>query len=313
MSEQTAYAREPVDLSIIIVNWNTCDLLAKCLDSIFQTVRASAYEIILVDNGSTDGSVDMVRARFPSVRLIENQQNVGFTQANNQALAASCGRCVLLLNSDTEAQPGALDAMVRFMDAHPAAGAAGAHLLNPDGSFQASHTEFPNLWREFLILSGLGRAFLCPSYPSHGPEVEKGPQPIDYTEGACLLVRREVVEQVGGLDEGFFMYAEEVDWCYRIKQAGWEVWYLPEVRIVHHGGGSSRKRKTRTEAELYRSRIRFFHKYYGAGQAVCLKALIYAFTFAKIIWHRPLRWLTGNRCGRTIVGLRELHTVLRGV
>jgi N-acetylglucosaminyl-diphospho-decaprenol L-rhamnosyltransferase len=313
MSEQTAYASKPVDLSIIIVNWNTCDLLAKCLDSIFQTVRTSAYEIIVVDNGSTDGSVDMAHARFPSVRLIENQQNVGFTQANNQALTASRGRYVLLLNSDTEAQPGALDAMVRFMDAHPAAGAAGAHLLNPDGSFQASYTGFPTLWREFLILSGLGRAFLRSNYPSYGPEVEKGPQRIDYPEGACLLVRREVVEQVGGLDEGFFMYAEEVDWCYRMKQAGWEVWYLPEVQIVHHGGGSSRRRKTRMEAELYRSRIRFFHKHYGAGQAVRLKALIYAFTFVKVIWHRPLRWLTRSRYGRAIVGLRELHTMLRGV
>jgi N-acetylglucosaminyl-diphospho-decaprenol L-rhamnosyltransferase len=313
MSEQTAYVKGPIDLSIIIVNWNTCNLLVKCLDSIFETVRASAYEIIVVDNSSTDDSVEMVHTRFPSVRLIANQQNVGFTQANNQALAASCGRYVLLLNSDTEVQPGALNAMVRFMDGHPAAGAAGAHLLNPDGSFQASHTDFPTLWREFLILSSLGRALLCPSYPSYGPEVEKGPQRADYIEGACLLVRRKAVEQVGGLDEGFFMYAEEVDWCYRMKQAGWEVWYLPKVRIIHHGGGSSRQRKTRMEAELYRSRIRFFRKHYGGGQAICLKALIYAFTFVKSIWYRPLRWLTRNRYGRTIVGLRELHTILRGV
>ena len=312
MSKQTAYLKGPIDLSIIIVNWNTCNLLAKCLDSIFQTVQISTYEIIVVDNNSTDGSADMVHTQFPAVRLIENQQNVGFTQANNQALAASCGRYVLLLNSDTEAQPGALDAMVRFMDAHPAAGAAGAHLLNSDGSFQASHTDFPTLWREFLILSSLGRALLRPSYPSYGPEVEKGLQQADYIEGACLLARREAVEQVGGLDEGFFMYAEEVDWCYRMKQAGWEVWYLPKVRVVHHGGGSSRQRKTRMEAELYRSRIRFFRKHYGEGQAMCLKALIYAFTFVKSVWHRPLRWLTRNRYGRTLVGLRELHTILRG-
>lgn len=313
MSEQIAYVKEPVDLSIVIVNWNTCDMLAKCLDSIFQTVRAFAYEIIVVDNSSTDGSVEMVRTQFPSVRLIENQQNVGFTQANNQALAASCGRYVLLLNSDTEVQPGALDAMVRFVDAHPAAGAAGAHLLNSDGSFQASHTDFPTLWRESLILSSLGRALLRPSYPSYGPEVEKGPQHVDYTEGACLLVRRQAVEQVGGLDEGFFMYAEEVDWCYRMKQAGWEVWYLPQVRIIHHGGGSSRQRKNRMEAELYRSRIRFFRKHHGGGQAMCLKVLIYAFTFVKSVWYRPLRWLTRNRYGRTIVGLRELYTMLRAV
>nr|TEU11950.1 MAG: glycosyltransferase family 2 protein [Anaerolineales bacterium] len=313
MSEQTAYAKEPIDLSIIIVNWNTRDLLAKCLDSIFQTVWTSAYEIIVVDNNSTDGSVNMVHTQYPTVRFIENQQNVGFTQANNQALAVSYGRYVLLLNSDTEVQPGALDALVCFMDAHSTAGAAGGHLLNPDGSFQASHTDFPTLWREFLILSSLGRALLRPSYPSYGPEVEKGPQRVDYIEGACLLVRREAVEQVGGLDEGFFMYAEEVDWCYRMKQAGWEVWYLPEVRVIHHGGGSSRQRENRMEAELYRSRIRFFRKHYGGGQAIYLKALVYAFTFVKSVWHRPLRWLTGSRCGRTVVGLRELNTMLRGV
>lgn len=313
MSEQISRVKEPIDLSIIIVNWNTCNLLAKCLDAIFQTVRASAYEIIVVDNNSTDGSVDMIHTQFPTVRLIENQQNVGFTQANNQALAASCGRYVLLLNSDTEVQPGALDAMVHFMDAHPAAGVAGAHLLNPDGSFQASHTDFPTLWREILTLSGLGRTLLRPSYPSYGPEVERGPRRVGYIEGACLLARRKVVDQVGGLDEGFFMYAEEVDWCYRMKQAGWEVWYLPEVRIVHHGGGSSRQRKTRMEAELYRSRVRFFRKHYGTGQAVCLKALVYAFTLVKVIWHQSLRWLTGNRYGRTVVGLRELHTMLQGV
>jgi len=128
-----------------------------------------------------------------------------------------------------------------------------------------------------------------------------------------MLVRREVIEQVGGLDEGFFMYAEEVDWCYRMKQTGWEVWYVPDARVVHYGGSSTRQRPGRMEAELYRSRIRFFRKHYGDAQAATLKALVYAFTLPKIIWHRSLRWLTRDRYGRRTPGLSELQTLLREV
>lgn len=299
-----------VDLSIVVVNWNTRELLAQCLQSLEDTVRESSFEVWVVDNGSSDGSVAMVQERFPWTHVIANAKNIGFVRANNQAIARCQGHYVLLLNSDTEVLPGALDEMVRFMDAHPSAGVAGARLLNPDGTFQASHSPFPTLWGEFLMLSGLGRRFVRPRYPSYGPEVEKGAQQVDYVEGACLLVRREAVDEVAGLDEYVFMYAEDVDWCYRFAQAGWEVWYLPQVTIVHYGGQSSKQSQGCMEAELYRSRIYFFRKHYGLIQSQLLETLIYLITPVKWVAHRIVRLLSGGAKGRNVIGWHELRMVL---
>jgi len=300
------------DLSVVIVNWNTRDLLAQCLQSVYDTAGELQIEVIVVDNASADGSVEMVQSRFPQVRLIRNTENVGFTRANNQALAICKGRYALLLNSDAVVLPGSLMTLVRFADAHSKAGIVGARLLNPDGSFQASFTDFPTLWREFLMLSGLGRLLHGRWYPSRGPRQSQQTVQADYVEGACLLVRREAMDEVGVFDEGYFMYAEEVDWCYRMKQAGWEVWFLAQAPIIHYGGGSSRQRRTRSEAELYRSRIRFFHKHYGAEAAARLKMLIYAITAVKGVWHGTLRKLSGGRRGRMVVGWRELRALLEG-
>jgi len=301
----------PPDLSIIIVNWNTCALLAGCLQSLHDTIRKHSFEVWVVDNGSTDGSLAMVRERFPDTRLIANDQNVGFVRANNQALGRCQGRYVLLLNSDTEALAGSVDTAVSYMDAHPRAGLAGARLLNADGTFQASYTAFPNLWREFLILTALGRRFIRTEFPSYGPQLAGGPRRITgYVEGAFLLARRDAVTPVGLLDEAIFMYAEEVDWCYRFIAAGWEVWYLPQVAITHYGGQSSKKLRTRMEAELYRSRIYFFRKHYGGAAAFLLKALIYAVTLIKIGVHGALRAGTRGRRGRVVTGWSELRIAL---
>lgn len=301
------------DISIIIINWNTRDLLAECLKSLYKTISGTSFDIWVVDNASTDDSVQMVQANFPSVQLILNRDNVGFARANNQAMAASQGRTMLLFNSDAVATPGAVAALMQVIEAHPQAGIVGAHLLNFDGSFQASHSPFPNLWQEFLILSGLGRLFYGRWYPSRGAQEDKGPQPVDYVEGACLLVRREAFEQAGGLDEGYFMYAEEVDWCYSMRRTGWQVWYQPEARIIHYGGGSSRNRRTQREADLYRSRVRFFRKNYGDTAAIALKMLIYILTAIKMITHGTLRLLSGNRRGRAVVGIGDLMVALRNV
>jgi len=300
-----------VQLSIIIVNWNTRDFLAQCLDSVYDTASDLELEVIVVDNGSTDDSVDMLKVRFPWVHLIANEENVGFVKANNQAIAHCQGRYVLLLNSDTQVLPGSLVEIIQFMDKHPNAGIAGVRLLNPDGTFQASYTPFPTLWREFLILSGLGRWLVRPSFPGLGSQIEKGPQKIKgYMEGAFLTARREAVDQIGGLDEHIFMYAEDVDWCYRFQQTGWEVWYLPQAPIVHYGGQSSKKRRGRMEAELYRSRVYFFRKYYGQVAALGLKALIYALTLPKMFIHRLLRVVTRGRRGRTVASWHELCLAL---
>jgi N-acetylglucosaminyl-diphospho-decaprenol L-rhamnosyltransferase len=301
------------DVSLIIVNWNTCDLLADCLHSIERATEGLDLEIIVVDNASTDGSQTMVQQQFPHVCLITNVENVGFARANNQGLAMSRGRYALLLNSDTLVTPGSFQTLVRLADTKPRAGIVGAQLLNLDGSFQASHTPFPNLWREFLILSGVGRMLYGRWYPSHGPEEDKGPQMVDYVEGACMLVRREAFEDVGGLDEGYFMYAEEVDWCYAMQEKGWQVWYQPAAMVIHLGGGSSQNRRPQREGTLYRSRVRFFRKHYG-GKAVCLlKMQIYSLTVIKIIVHRLLRLVSGGRYGRSVVPLRHLATDLREV
>jgi N-acetylglucosaminyl-diphospho-decaprenol L-rhamnosyltransferase len=292
--------------SIIVVNWNTRQMLADCLSFVETTARGAICEIIVVDNGSTDGSQAMLRSQFPQVSLIQNDRNVGFARANNQALAVSRGRYALLLNSDALLSANALQALLNLAESEPRAGIVGARLLNADGSFQASHTPFPHLWQEFLILSGLGRLFYGRWYPSHGPEEGKGPHVVDYVEGACLLVRREAFEDVGGLDEGYFMYAEEVDWCYAMRKKGWQVWYQPAAAAIHLGGGSSQGRRPQREADLYRSRVRFFQRHYGSGTAWVLKLQIYAFAAIKPVVHGLLRRVSGGRYGRQVVSLRYL-------
>jgi N-acetylglucosaminyl-diphospho-decaprenol L-rhamnosyltransferase len=299
------------DISVIIINWNTCDLLFNCLDSLSQIEGDLDIEVIVVDNGSTDGSQAMLLEWFPQVRLIQNNENLGFARANNQALAVSRGRYALLLNSDALLLANALPTMLELAEAQPRAGIVGPRLLNADSTFQASHTPFPDLWQEFLILSGLGRLLYGRCYPSRGPEEDKGPQIVDYVEGACLLVRREAFEDVGGLDEGYFMYAEEVDWCFTMREKGWQVWYQPAATVIHLGGGSSRGRQGRREADLYRSRVRFFQKHYGTGAARLLKLQIYAFTVIKTITHGLLRRVSGGRYGRQVVPLGHLITELK--
>jgi len=303
-----------VDLSIVIVNWNTQELLDQCLQSLENTVQTVDYRVWVVDNGSVDGSVAMVQSRYPSVHVIANSENVGFVRANNQALAHCVGRYVLLLNSDTQALPGSIDESVRFMDGRPLAGMVGVRLVNPDETFQASYTPFPTLWREFLILTSLGRRLIRPYYPSSGPQIECGEQEIaGYMEGAYLLARREALEQVGELDERIFMYAEDVDWCYRFYKAGWELWYLPMCPVVHYGGQSTSKRPGRMEAELYRGRVYFFRKHYGRAAALCLTTLIYALTGIKLLIHRGLRWVTRGRWGRSVASWREVRMALSSV
>jgi len=312
-----------MDLSVIIVNWNTRDMLAECIDSIEQTTPDLSLEIIVVDNNSSDGSQAMVREKYPHVRLIANQDNVGFAKANNQAMRVAEGRYFLLWNSDAFVPPypmkkdapkgTAIQTLLRLAEAHPKAGMVGAQLRNADSSFQASYTPFPNFWQEFLILSGLGRQIYARWYPSRAAEEEKGARVVDYVEGACMLVRRETFQEVGGLDEGYFMYAEEVDWCFAMQKKGWQVWYEPAAIVVHLGGASSSGRRTRREGDLYRSRVRFFRKHYGDTQAELLKWLIYSLTFIKFVMHGTLRLLTGGRYGRQVVSLSHLRSELSQV
>jgi hypothetical protein len=299
------------DVSIIILSWNTRRLLADCLDSIYRYQGEVDTEIIVVDNHSDDDSVAMLRERYPGVRLIANRENVGFARGNNQAARVACGRYVLLLNSDAMLTENALPALVQFADARPRAGMVGARLVYPDGSFQASFSPIPGLWQEFLLLSGLGRLLLGRNYPSRGPEIEAGPQLAGYVEGACMLAPRQAYLSVGGLDEGYFMYAEDVDLCFALRRSGWEVWYHPGAEVIHLGSASSQNRKPQREADLYRSRVRFFRKYYGSRQAAVLKGMIYFFTAVKNVYHRLLRAASGGKRGRPVVSMRALVSALK--
>jgi N-acetylglucosaminyl-diphospho-decaprenol L-rhamnosyltransferase len=300
-------------ISIIILNWNTRELLAQCLTSIDQYKGNLQLEIIVVDNASIDGSQAMLKENYPQILLVANDQNIGFAKGNNQAMQMARGDYFLLWNSDAFATPGAIQNLLQLAMKEPKAAIIGAQLRNADNSFQASYSPFPNQWREFLILTGLGRALLGHAYPSFGPEDEKGPQMVDYVEGACLLVRRQAFQEVGGLDEGYFMYAEEVDWCYTMTKHGWQVWYQPEARVIHLGGASSTGRRTHREADLYRSRIRFFRKHYGVRSAQLLKIQIYTLTALKNVIHGILRQLTRGRYGRPVVSLQYLATQLEDV
>jgi len=265
-----------VDLSIIIVNWNTRELLAGCLNAIEEGKRkkedllAPTVEVIVVDNASSDGSAAMVRERFPWVRLIENTENVGFAAANNQAIAEAAGRYVVLLNSDTEVRLGAFGVLVRFMDEHPRAGACGARLLNADASLQPSCHPMLTPGREFWRLVFLDRLLPRATYPMERWDVTT-PRRVEVIKGACLLVRREALDQVGPLDDSYFMYTEEVDLCHRLAQAGWELWWEPRAEVVHFGEASSRQVREEMYIQLYRSKAQFYRKFGGAERVATFK------------------------------------------
>ena len=275
-------------VSVIVVNWNTRELLLQCLQSVYDTGAGLPLEVIVVDNGSTDGSVAAVREHFPQARLFVNEENLGFVRANNQALAVARGRYMLLLNSDAALRPGALSALCRFMDRHPEAGIVGGKLLNPDGSFQSSYMDFPSLGDEILLMTKLHRFLRSSYFPSHPPQESQKVQEADWVSGACLMIRREAVEQVGGLDEDYFMYSEEVDWCWRVKQAGWKVYYLPEAEILHWGGQSIGQVPLHKRARVYKSKLLFFRKRRGRWYATLFRLALLVTSVLKMVMWLPL-------------------------
>ena len=265
-----------MDLSIIIVNWNTSDLLARCLSSLEQEAFgdvAPQCEVFVVDNASTDGSRQRVRDEFLWVSLIENEKNLGFAQANNLALTQAQWQFVLLLNSDTRLLPGALQALLAFMAAHPPAGACGARLLNADGSLQPSCQPMLTPEREFWRLSFFYMLLPRATYRMASWPVDQ-PRQVEIIKGACLLLRRAALDQIGRLDEAYFMYTEEVDLCYRLAQAGWELWWVPQAQVIHYGGASSRQAAEAMYLQLYRSKVQFYRKFGGERRARRFKRLV---------------------------------------
>ena len=266
------------DLSIIIVSYNVRDLLRECLRSVAASAARSpglTVETWVVDNASTDGSAEMVAAEFPEARLVAQRSNPGFAAANNVALRRATGRHLLLLNPDTVVRGDTLGATVRFLDANPRAGGVGAKLLNPDGSRQPSCFRFPPLPMAFLdffpINHRLTSSRLNGRYPTRD---DSRVYPIDHPLGAFFAVRREAFEMVGYLDEGFFMYCEEVDWARRIWKAGFPIWYLPTTEVVHYGGQSAKQARNRMYVELYRSRFRLFRKHEGPLYNLLVRGIV---------------------------------------
>ena len=265
-----------MDLSIVVVNWNTSDLLAQCLRSVYDTTGNLDFEVIVVDNASTDGSPEMVRQEFPDATLIANTENLGFAKANNQAILRSLGRYVLLLNSDAFVQENTVEHVVAFMDAHPEAGMAGCKLLYEDGRLQYSCTKFPTLFTELCIATQLDRLFpksrSCGRYPMKYWDLDV--REVDVILGAFMLVRAAAIDEVGLMDERYFMYSEEVDWCYRFKEKGWKIYFYPHSEAIHLWGGSTGRIRIEMLTQMYKSRIAFFRKHYGRRSVTLLKLLI---------------------------------------
>jgi len=266
-------------ISIIILSWNTKSLLHDCLKSL-----KGDGEVIVVDNGSTDGSVQMVQKEFPRVKLIKNQKNLGFGAANNQGIKAAQGDYLLLLNSDTVVKNDAPLKMAEFLSENPQVGVVGCRLLNPDGSLQPSAGPFPSLGVTFmmLFLEHWLKNFVRTSFP----KVTE----VDWVMGAALMTRREVIKKVGLMDEGIFMYMDEVEWCYRIKKAGFKVFFSPEASIIHFFGGSSQTGRETPILNIYRGLIYFYQKHYSVSQLKILKFMLKL--KAGIAW--ALGKVTGN-------------------
>lgn len=254
-----------LDLSLCIPTLNAKNLLRDCLRSIYTNTHRVTFEIIVVDNHSQDGTLEMLRDEFPDVRVIANDYNAGYTKPTNQALRVSTGRYALLLNNDTLILPNALDQLVEFADAHPEIGIVTPKVLNRDGTLQKQcRRGLATPWELFCYFSGLAARF--PNDPRFAGYLltyldENTAHPVAAVSGSCMLIRRAVIEQIGLLDERFFAYQEDTDYCYRAGQAGWQVYYYPGARIIHLGGqGGSRAQPYRSIWEWHRSYFLYYRK-----------------------------------------------------
>ena len=282
-----------INLSIVIVNWNTCKITCDCLRSVYEQTKSISFEVIVIDNASSDDSVAVIKKEFPQVLLIANSENLGFAAANNQGMEIAKGKYVLLLNSDTVVLDHAIEKTIAFADQNPQAGVIGCRILNPDMSLQRSCFMFPSLLNMFIGALYLNKFF--PKSKFFGRErmtywAHDTMREVETVMGAFMLVRKEAIDQVGIMDDSFFMYAEEADWCYRFKKTGWQVLFTPDTKIVHLGGQSSNRVYTKMILQLRAGILQFIRKHHS-------KAYYFASCFMVSLWFglRVIPW--------TIVGL----------
>jgi GT2 family glycosyltransferase len=269
-----------MDISIVILNYNDKDYLKGCLESLAGATKTRQLEIIVSDNASTDGSNEMVETLFPHVKLLKNKENLGFTRGNNVGIRASTGKYVFLLNSDIKVLDGCIDALAQFLDDHPDVGIAGPRVLNRDMSHQSTCRRYPTLWNNFCLVTGLAKLFRESSLFSgehmfyfHGDRE----MDVEVLVGCFSALRRKAIDQVGMLDENFYMYGDDLDWCRRLRQGGWRVVFFPGAQAIHYIGTSTTKKDpVRYSLLQQQSVLRYWRKYHSRAGVVgiqCLMAL----------------------------------------
>jgi GT2 family glycosyltransferase len=294
---------EPVDVTAVIVNYNTRDLLHPCIDALRAGSSGVRLQIVIIDNGSRDGSQDVLRAEFADCELVFNVENVGFGRANNQALPLSRGRHLLLLNTDAFVAPGSVALTVGYLDTHPDCGLLGVRLVGREGDLQPSCRYFPTPWNEFVSRTGLLRFFPRTRMIDDMAWDHASPRNCDWVPGCYYLVRRSVVDQVGLFDPRFFLYYEEVDHCRMVKTAGWQVTYYPHTTVVHIGGESAKSDAELTSggrqisALQIESGLLFFRKHHGLAGLWLTLALV---TIGDVLL--ALKWMARHR---TLLGARS--------
>lgn len=283
-----------VDLSIIVVSWNTRELLRDCLVSVYRHTSGITFELFVVDNCSSDGSAEMVRTSFPGVILIENNHNAGFSKANNQAIRVSTGKYVGLLNSDTILVEDVFTPLLEYADKHDRIGAIGPKMFYPDGQTiqNSCARNLPNLYFDFCRLSGLSRRF--PTWRLFGGEYmsywdHDSSRSVKSLSGACMVVRRNTINQVGLMDEHQFMFGDEIEWCKRIGDARWDIYYHAKAAIIHYGGESARQAKQACSIEAEKAQMYFYRKYKGRPYAFLFSLQVFFFNLSKYAWSKLFR------------------------
>lgn len=290
-----------VDLSIVVISYNTCELTRACLASIAANRDPATTQVIVVDNASVDGSAEMVEREFPTVELVRNIDNRGFAAANNQAFALAGAPYILLLNSDTVILGDVLDTSVAYLKHHPGVGAFGCRVLNADGSMQPTCSGFPTLRRLLWMTLGIDR--ICAAMGSDDYRLRcwarDSERAVEVVSGCYLMVRREVIDDIGGLDERFFFFGEETDWCRRIAQAGWEVRFAPVGEIIHYGGASVKKLNAKRDIMLTRALVLLHAKYGGFPAAAAAFAILALFNLSRALVWSLLAPLRRTACARS--------------